>query len=236
MTFYDVIARIGHEAHFVRYREGGRLLRWLGSDLRGQRLLDVAGGDGYWAAQARKRGANAVSIDLARSKMLRGRRLGVAPALLEADALRLPFADASFDKVMSICAIEHFSDGPAALAEMARVLAPGGELVMSADALTRRSEWPRLYEAHCRRYAVRRTYDHRQITTLLAERGLEVAEHTYQFRGRHAEHFYLAMSSVRGKAAPNAAVLAAPLVAARDKATPNDRGSVVLVRAVKRGS
>lgn len=236
MTFHNEIAYIGHEVHFVRYREAGTLLKWLGDDLRGKRVLDVAGGDGYWAGQARKRGASAVSIDLARAKMLRGRRLALAPALLEADALRLPFADASFDNVMSICAIEHFSDGPAALGEMARVLAPGGELVMSADALTRRSEWPGLYEAHCRRYAVQRTYDHQQLATLLAERGLELVEHTYQFRGRQAEHFYLAMSSVRGKAAPNAAVLAAPLVAARDKTSPNDRGSVVLVRAVKRGS
>lgn len=236
MTFYDLIAYAGHEAHFCRYREAGTLLRWLGDDLRGQRVLDVAGGDGYWAAQARKRGAYAVSIDLARAKMLRGRRLDHAPALLEADALRLPFADGSFDKVMSICAIEHFHDGPASLDEMTRVLAAGGELVMSADALTRRSEWPHLYEAHCRRYAVQRTYDHRQLATLLAERGLEVVEHTYQFRGRQAEHFYLAMSSVRGKAAPNAAVIAAPLIAAGDKGQPNDRGSVVLVRAVKRRS
>lgn len=236
MTFYDVIAHIGHEAHFCRYREAGTLLKWLGDDLRGQRVLDVAGGDGYWAAQARKRGADAVSIDLARAKMLRGRRLTLAPALLEADALRLPFADASFDKVMSICAIEHFQDGPASLDEMARVLAPGGEVVMSADALTRRSEWPRLYEAHRRRYAVHRTYDHQQLATLLAERGLELVEHAYLFRGRQAEHFYLAMSSVRGKAAPNAAVVTVPLIAARDKGRPNDRGSVVLVRAVKRDS
>jgi ubiquinone/menaquinone biosynthesis C-methylase UbiE len=235
MSLYDAIAYVGHEAHFCRWREAGTLLKWLGQDLAGQRVLDVAGGDGYWAARARRRGASAVSIDLARTKMLRGRGLAGAPALVEADALRLPFADLSFDKVMSICAIEHFGDGPASLDEMARVLAPGGELVLSADALTRRSEWPRLYEAHRRRYAVQRTYDHRQLAALLAERGLDLVEHTYLFRGRQAEHFYLAMSSVRGKAAPNAAVVAAPVIAARDRLQPNDRGSVVLIRAVKRG-
>src|ERR1700689_291371 len=104
----DVIAYVGHQVHFCRYREAGTLVRWLGDDLRGQRVLDVAGGDGYWSGQARRRGATAVSIDLARSKMLRGARLARAPGLLEADAQRLPFTDASFDKVMSICAIEHF--------------------------------------------------------------------------------------------------------------------------------
>ena len=53
----DAIAYVGHQVHFCRYREAGTLLRWLGDDLTGLRVLDVAGGDGYWAAQARKRGA-----------------------------------------------------------------------------------------------------------------------------------------------------------------------------------
>jgi SAM-dependent methyltransferase len=235
VPLYDLIAFAGHQVHFCRYREAGTLLRWLGDDLRGQRVLDVAGGDGYWAAQARRRGAYAVSIDLARPKMVRGRQLTSAPALLEADALRLPFRDGSFDRVMSICAIEHFDDGPRSLAEMARVLAPGGELVMSADALTRAGEWPRLFDAHCQRYAVKQTYTHERLAGLLSERGLDLVEHSYQFRGHRAEHFYLAMSSVKGKAAPNAAAVAVPLVAASDRRAPNDHGSVVLVRARKRG-
>jgi|SRR5437773_11463072 len=235
MPLYDFIAFAGHQVHFCRYREAGTLLRWLGDDLRGQRVLDVAGGDGYWAAQARRRGAHAVSIDLARAKMTRGRQLKSAPALLEADALRLPFRDGSFDRVMSICAIEHFDDGPRSLAEMARVLTPGGELVMSADALTRASEWPRLFDVHCQRYAVKQTYNHERLAGLLSERGLDLVEHSYQFRGQRAEHFYLAMSAVKGKAAPNAAAVAVPLVAASDRRAPNDHGSVVLVRARKRG-
>ncbi|HCU96543.1 MAG TPA: SAM-dependent methyltransferase [Actinobacteria bacterium] len=235
MRIYDAIAFVGHQVHFCRYREAGTLLRWLGNDLRGQRVLDVAGGDGYWAAQARKRGAHAISIDLARTKMNRGGQLRFAPALLEADALRLPFRDASFDRVMSICAIEHFDDGPRSLAEMARVLAPGGELVMSADAITRADEWPRLFDVHCTRYAVKHTYTHERLAGLLAERGLDLMEHTYQFRTRRAEHFYLAMAAVKGKAAPNAAALAVPLVAVSDRRAPNDHGSVVLIRARKRG-
>ena len=65
---------------------------------------------------------------------------------------------------MSICAIEHFDDGERALDEMARVLAPGGELVMSADALTLAEHWPNLYRAHCERYHVKRTYSHQELT------------------------------------------------------------------------
>lgn len=234
MPVNDLVAFVGHQVHYSRYREAGTLLRWLGSDLRGKRVLDVAGGDGYWAGQARKRGADAVSVDLSRKKMLFGKQLGRIPALLEADALRLPFKDGSFDRVMSICAIEHFSDGPQALAEIARVLAPGGELVMSADAITRGAQWPRLFDIHCRRYAVQHTYDHVRLTQLLGECGLEVTEHSYQFRGEHAEHFYLAVSAVRRKIAPNLAAIGAPLVAIGDRRAPNDHGSLVLVRAQKR--
>ncbi|HEX9527992.1 MAG TPA: methyltransferase domain-containing protein, partial [Streptosporangiaceae bacterium] len=136
MNVADAVALAGHEVHVCRYREARTLLRWLGADLRGLRVLDVAGGDGYWAAQARGRGAWAVALDIAGAKLRRGSQLAAPPALIRGDALELPFADASFDRVMSICAIEHFDDGARALDEMARVLAPGGELVMSADALT----------------------------------------------------------------------------------------------------
>jgi SAM-dependent methyltransferase len=227
----DAVAFVGHQVHVCRYREAGTLLRWLGSDLRGMRVLDVAGGDGYWAGQARRRGADAVSVDLARAKMLRGRGLTGAPALVEADALALPFADGSFDRVMSICAIEHFDDGERALDEMARVLRPGGELVMSADALTRAAQWPDLLRAHCARYDVKHTYTHESLCRLLAARGLEMTEHGYQFRARWSERLYLALSARGGRVGFNAAAPLIPLVAAADRWAGRDLGSIVLLRA-----
>ncbi len=231
MRLADAVAFAGHQVHVCRYREAGTLLRWLGSDLRGMSVLDVAGGDGYWAGRARRRGARAVSIDLARAKMLRGRELTGAPALVEADALRLPFEDGSFDRVMSICAIEHFDDGDRCLDEMARVLRPGGELVMSADALTRASQWPDLYRAHCVRYHVKRTYTHESLARLLQSRGLEVMEHGYQFRARWSERLYLGLSARGGRVGFNAAAALIPLVAASDHLAVRELGSIVLLRA-----
>src|SRR5207244_9877878 len=65
----DAVALAGHEMHVCRYREARTLLRWVGpEDLSGLRVLDVAGGDGYWAGQARRRGARAVALDLAPAK------------------------------------------------------------------------------------------------------------------------------------------------------------------------
>lgn len=54
----------------------------------------------------------------------------------EADACRLPFADASFDRVLCIEAMFHFSSRRAFIAEAARVLKPGGALVASDIVLT----------------------------------------------------------------------------------------------------
>lgn len=231
----DAVAVAGHEVHVCRYREARTLLRWLGPengrDLRGLRVLDVAAGDGYWAGRTRKRGARAVALDLAGAKLSRGRQLSDPPALVRSDALSLPFADASFDRVMSICAIEHFDDGEKALDEMARVLAPGGELVMSADSLTLAEHWPNLYRAHCERYHVKRTYSHQELTALLAARGLDVTQYRYQFRSRRAQRMYLGLSAYGGKFGFNAAAPAALLVAASDRNARGDGGAIVLVRA-----
>lgn len=234
MKLNDVIAFAGHQVHVCRFREAGTLLRWLGSDLRGKRVLDVAGGDGYWAGQARKRGAEAVSIDLARSKMLYGQTLRHAPGLVEGDALSLPFADGSFDAVMSVCAIEHFDDGGRSLEEMSRVLAPGGQLVMSADVLSRSEQWPKLREAHCAKYHVQHTYSHESLGKLLSERGIDLVDYSYQFRSAAAERLYLSLSALEGRMWVNAAAPLGALVALSDGLSPNVRGSIVLINGRKR--
>jgi SAM-dependent methyltransferase len=134
---------------------------------------------------------------------------------------------------MSVCAIEHFDDGSRALDEMARVLRPGGELVMSADALTRAAQWPDLYRAHCARYHVKRTYTHEALAQLLLDRGLKVLEYGYQFRARWSELLYLGLSARGGRVSFNAAAALIPLVAASDHLADRDLGSIVLLRACR---
>jgi hypothetical protein len=116
---------------------------------------------------------------------------------------------------------------------MTRVLAPGGELVMSADALTLAKRWPGLYARHCERYHVQRTYSAEQLKLLLAERGLAVDDYVYQFRSAWAQRMYLGLSAYGGKFGFNAAAPALPLVAAADRfrAGAQEQGAIVLVHA-----
>lgn len=111
----------------------------------------------------------------------------------------------------------------------------GGELVMSADALTLAQRWPRLYRAHCERYHVKRTYSRDELTGLLAAGGFDVLAHQYQFRTRWAQQLYLGLSAYGGKAGFNAAAPLMPLVAAGDRGARGDGGAIVLVRARRPG-
>ncbi|QVQ54387.1 class I SAM-dependent methyltransferase [Spiractinospora alimapuensis] len=234
MLFDDILATVGHEVHVCRFREARTLRRWLG-DVRGKTVVDVAGGDGYWAGRLRRRGARAVSVDLSSAKLRRGRRISHAPHLVEGDAQRLPVASGAADAVLSVCALEHFADPARAVGEMARILRPGGRLVLSADALTRGERWPHLLDVHRERFDVRQTFSHTRLAHLLDQASLDVLRHEYQFRSATAERAYLELSAHGGRLGFTAAAPATPFVALSDALHPNTRGSIVLVCARKRG-
>lgn len=225
------VGYVGHQVHVVRRREAGWLLDALG-DVRGKTVADIAGGDGYWAAQLARRGAYTVAIDLAEDKLHRGRGLPRPPGLIKGDALRLPFPDGGVDATLSICAIEHFPSGEEALAEMARITKPGGSLAMSADALCEEKRWPGLSEGHRERYHVVDTYDEERLTKMLDAAGFDVQHTAYLFREVWAQNLYMRLH--KWKFAPNALAPLAPIVAVSDRRSDADGGSIFLVHARKR--
>lgn len=105
--------------------------------LSGARVLDVGcglGGKTAWYAEA---GARSVTgVDLAWDHVRQSARFAASRGqaarvhIARADAMRLPFADATFDIVTANDSMEHFADPAAALAELARVLCPGGRLYL----------------------------------------------------------------------------------------------------------
>jgi len=106
---------------------------WLGLQ-PGERLLDLGAGLGRHAFEAARRGARVVAADYdeVSLKEVRGALEGGATTC--ADARALPFPDAAFDRVVAAEVLEHVDDDAAALAEVARVLRPGGTVAVTVPA------------------------------------------------------------------------------------------------------
>lgn len=98
------------------------------------RLLDLATGTGDIAFEAKERhpNANVVGADFALPMMVVGKKLprGKTIAWAAADALNLPFPDATFDAVVSGYLVRNVIDIPRCLNEQQRVLKPGGRIVI----------------------------------------------------------------------------------------------------------
>jgi len=136
---------------------------------RGKNLLDVACGAGLWLRAAADLGAIPAGVDISLVALDVCKESLPAAELLCAPAERLPFADARFDFISCLGALEHFLEPETALREMMRVTKPDADfllLVPNADFLTRRlglfagtrqvevreevrslKEWQRLFES-----------------------------------------------------------------------------------------
>jgi SAM-dependent methyltransferase len=109
----------------------------------GDRVLDLGCGFGRHAFEAARRGASVVALDAGPEEVAQVR--GTFGAMVEAgelaadhpatavqgDALRLPFPDGTFDRVIASEVLEHIPDDVSAMAELARVLRPGGTMAVT---------------------------------------------------------------------------------------------------------
>ncbi len=157
-------------------------------DLRpGMRVLDLGCGFGRHAFESLRRGAHVVACDMARPELRTV--LNTASAMADAgelladqlstavagDATRLPFRDAQFDRIIASEVMEHIADDHAAMAELTRVLAPGGIIAVTVPAeLPEKICWklsdeyhaPKVVGGHVRIYA------HDDIQEIMTDAGL----------------------------------------------------------------
>ncbi len=97
----------------------------------GTRVLDVATGPGYVAAEAARRGATVSAVDVAEAMVARAGVEHPGIEFTRADAQSLPFEDCTFDAVVANFGLPHFGRPELAVAEGARSLVAGGRLALT---------------------------------------------------------------------------------------------------------
>lgn len=111
-----------------------RLILDLAGDLDGADFLDVGCGDGALACVAAGHGAAAIGVDpdpsMLAAARLRAEQELVRVTFVDGRVERLPFPDSSFDVVAAVTVLRFVGDASSAVIELARVLRPGGRLVL----------------------------------------------------------------------------------------------------------
>jgi ubiquinone/menaquinone biosynthesis C-methylase UbiE len=155
----------GHEAL------AGRLIRPTAFDVRGcKTILDAGCGNGRYSRFLLRHAdadARLTAFDISVNMLHRAQRRVNSPrlSLTAADLTRLPYATGTFDAIVSGWVLEHLPDPRPGLTELARVLRPGGRLLLLSTEDTFTGRWcGRLW--HCR------TYDREFLNDTCRECGL----------------------------------------------------------------
>jgi ubiquinone/menaquinone biosynthesis C-methylase UbiE len=134
--------------HFARYAFAGRLARM-------KRVLDLGCGSGYGSAELAQSALTVAGVDISGDAITFAKenfgRLNLE--FQTASCTELPFADASFDLVVSFEVIEHLDNWPRMIAEARRVLSPHGQFVVSTPnksyyAESRKQSGPNPFHVH----------------------------------------------------------------------------------------
>jgi SAM-dependent methyltransferase len=177
---YDQLAPV-YDRRWSYYTEATLRATLDGLELTDKaRVLDLAAGTGEMARKLLSRwpGLEIVGADLSSAMLAQGfdKLAGETWAAVQADAARLPFEPRSFDAVLCTNAFHMFPAPGATLAEIRRVLKPGGTLTLTDwcdDYLTCKacSLWLRLTDS-----AVQRTYTLRACRRILEAAGFVVVD------------------------------------------------------------
>jgi ubiquinone/menaquinone biosynthesis C-methylase UbiE len=169
----------------------------------GDRVLDLGCGAGRHAFEAYRRGARVVAADLDLKELppvsgmfgaLRAAGEAAPPAgagAVAADATRLPFPDGAFDAVIAAEILEHLPDDAAAMAEIARVLRPGGTVAVTVPAwLPERICWALSSEYHEVPGGHVRIFTRAELTAKLTAAGLTPTG-GHHAHGLHSAYWWL---------------------------------------------
>ncbi|MBW4029585.1 MAG: class I SAM-dependent methyltransferase [Acidobacteria bacterium] len=169
----------------------------------GDAVLDLGCGFGRHAFEAARRGAHVVALDAGAEEVLgvratfaamvaAGELSAAARAVaVQGDALALPFADATFDRVICSEVLEHIGDDERAMGELARVLKDGGTMAVTVPRRgPERVNWALSAQYHNVPGGHVRIYSRRVLEQRLTSVGLRVTSH-HHAHGLHSPYWWL---------------------------------------------
>ena len=169
----------------------------------GNRLLDLGCGAGRHVFEAYRRGADVVAFDADHGELCQvsGTTAAMAAAgeaprgartrPVRGDATAMPFRDGAFDRVIAAEVLEHVPADHRALAEIARVLRPGGLLAVTVPAwLPERICWRLSEDYHNTPGGHVRIYTRPELEAKLRAAGFEVGGH-HHAHGLHSPYWWL---------------------------------------------
>jgi len=167
------------------------------------RLLDLGCGGGRHAFEAVRLGARVVALDAGAEELADVRAVLAAMAeageldqagdarALQGDARRLPFPDAAFDRIIAAEVLEHIPEDTTAIAELARVLRPGGVLAVTVPRFGPEAiNWALSRQYHDVPGGHVRIYRRSTLWQRLRASGLEPFAHHYA-HGLHSPYWWL---------------------------------------------
>ena len=170
----------------------------------GMRVLDLGAGFGRHAFETARRGAHVVAVDLAHGELLATRDTfaamyldndlpDVATSVARADGRRLPFGDGTFGRIIASEVLEHVADALGVMAELFRVLKPGGRLAATVpSAIPEQICWwlndayhaPKSVGGHVR------IYSEPELATKLTETGFATVD-SHRAHALHSPYWWL---------------------------------------------
>jgi ubiquinone/menaquinone biosynthesis C-methylase UbiE len=170
----------------------------------GDKMLDLGCGFGRHAFEAARRGAVVIALDAGRDEVegvhnMFGAMIATGElssetsrtAAVQGDALHLPFADATFDRVICSEVLEHIPDDLGAMRELTRVLRPGGTMAITVPRFgPELINWALSDEYHNVPGGHIRIYRRSVLQTRLRSMGLRVTGRHYA-HGLHSPYWWL---------------------------------------------
>ncbi|GAA0327815.1 class I SAM-dependent methyltransferase [Actinoallomurus spadix] len=169
----------------------------------GEHVLDMGCGAGRHAFELYRRGAHVVAFDRDEAELAEVARMfgamelageapeGASARTVTGDALGLPFPDDTFDKIVAAEVLEHIPDDMAAMAELLRVLKPGGELAVTVPSwLPERICWALSEDYHTVPGGHVRIYTRAELEAKLKATGFQVGGH-HHAHGLHAPYWWI---------------------------------------------